>query len=55
MTDFYISQLQVTGSNVRPAILDFQRGANIIYGNSDEGKSYIVECLDFMFGAKACD
>lgn len=53
MTDFYISQLQVTGSNVRPAILDFQRGANIIYGNSDEGKSYIVECLDFMFGAKS--
>lgn len=52
MTDFYISQLQVTGNNVRPAILNFQRGANIIYGNSDEGKSYIVECLDFMFGSK---
>jgi len=53
MTDFYISQLQVTGDKVRPATLDFQRGANIIYGNSDEGKSYIVECLDFMFGAKS--
>ena len=52
MTDFYISQLQVTGNNVRPAILNFQRGANIIYGNSDEGKSYIVECLDCMFGSK---
>ncbi len=38
--------------NVRPAILNFQRGANIIYGNSDEGKSYVVECLDFMFGAR---
>lgn len=52
MTDFYISQLRVTGNNVRPAVLNFQRGANIICGNSDEGKSYVVECLDFMFGAK---
>ena len=53
MSDFYISQLRVTGDKVRPAELDFRQGTNIIYGNSDEGKSYIVECLDFMFGAKS--
>ena len=52
MTNFFISQLKITGSEVRPATLEFKQGANIIYGNSDEGKSYIVECLDFMFGAK---
>lgn len=52
MTDFYIKQLSVSGYNVRPATLQFQRGANIIYGISDSGKSYVVECLSFMFGAK---
>lgn len=52
MIDFYIKQLSVTGFNVRPMTLQFQRGANIIYGTSDSGKSYVVECLDFMFGAK---
>lgn len=52
MIDFYIQQLSVTGSKVRPTILTFQRGANIIYGDSDSGKSYVAECLDFIFGAK---
>ena len=53
MIDFYIRELSVTGPNVRPAVLNFQRGTNIIYGNSDSGKSYVAECLDFIFGAKS--
>ena len=52
MVDFYIKQLSVTGVDVRPAILNFQRGTNIIYGDSDYGKSYVVECIDYLFGAK---
>ena len=52
MVDFYIKQLSVTGIEVRPAILNFQRGTNIIYGDSDYGKSYVVECIDYLFGAK---
>ena len=53
MTDFYIRELSVTGTDVRPSVLNFQRGTNIIYGDSDSGKSYVAECLDFIFGAKS--
>ena len=53
MADFYIKKLTVSGKNVRTAELNFQPGTNIVYGTSELGKSYIVECLDFMFGAKS--
>ncbi len=52
MIDFYIRELSVTGFKVRPSVLSFQRGTNIIYGDSDSGKSYVAECLDYIFGAK---
>lgn len=52
MTDFYIKQLTVSGVDVKATVIDFKKGTNIIYGNSDIGKSYVVECLDFLFGAK---
>ena len=54
MADFYIKKLTVSGKNVKTAELNFEPGTNIIYGTSELGKSYIVECLDFMFGAKKC-
>lgn len=53
MADFFIKQLTVSGDNVKPTVIDFKPGTNIIYGNSDIGKSYVVECLDFIFGAKS--
>lgn len=49
--DFYIKELRVTGNNVRPAVYTFSRGVNIIYGDSDSGKSYLLECISYMFGA----
>ena len=52
MADFYIRQLTVSGDGVKPTVIEFKPGTNIIYGNSDIGKSYVVECLDFIFGAK---
>ncbi len=52
MIDFYIQQLSVTGNGVRPSTFEFHRGTNIIFGDSDSGKSYVAECLGFMFGAK---
>ncbi len=52
MADFYIRRLTVSGDGVKPTVIDFKPGTNIIYGSSDIGKSYIVECLDFLFGAK---
>jgi multidrug efflux pump subunit AcrA (membrane-fusion protein) len=35
-----------------PAFLEFQNGLNVICGASDTGKSFIVEAIDFLLGAK---
>ena len=47
---FYISKLQVTGPNVKPAKLNFTKGFNVVSGLSETGKSYIFACLNFMLG-----
>jgi len=47
---FYISKLQVSGLNVKPARLSFTKGFNVISGLSDTGKSYIFGCINFMLG-----
>lgn len=51
MTDFYIKRLSITGPGKEPSIVNFSAGLNIIFGPSDTGKSYIAECIDYMFGA----
>lgn len=35
-----------------PALLEFQTGLNVICGASDTGKSFIVEAIDFLLGAR---
>lgn len=47
---FFIRKLMVTGQNVPDAELHFKKGLNVISGASDTGKSYLVECIDFMLG-----
>jgi AAA domain len=49
---FYISRLVITGRNVAPAEVAFAKGANVITGPSNTGKSYIVECIEYVFGAE---
>ncbi|MCH9739477.1 MAG: hypothetical protein K0U38_01360 [Epsilonproteobacteria bacterium] len=48
---FYIKKLQVLGNNVETAEVTFTKGLNVIYGDSDTGKSFIYECIDYMLGA----
>ncbi|MDB8711979.1 AAA family ATPase [Mediterraneibacter gnavus] len=48
---FYIKKISLlTGINV-VSELDLEPGLNIIYGESNTGKSLIVDCIDYMFGA----
>ena len=47
-----IKSLTVSGKDKGPAALYFTNGANIIAGASDTGKSYVLNCLKFIFGAK---
>jgi hypothetical protein len=35
------------------ATIPFSEGLNVIYGPSDTGKTFIVQCIDFIFGRKA--
>lgn len=48
---FYIEKIIVTGSGKKDSIIDLSNGLNIIYGPSNTGKTYIVKCIDYMFGS----
>lgn len=52
IANFYFKKIIVSGGGNEPSVLDFTEGLNIICGPSDTGKSYIIECLDFLFGSK---
>ena len=46
-----IRSILLRGRDVADALVTFDDGANIIAGVSDTGKSYLVHCLDYIFGA----
>jgi hypothetical protein len=50
ITGFQLRSLRVTGSGKPPAQIDFLPGFNVIAGASNTGKSYILQCIDFMLG-----
>lgn len=50
MNRFYIEKLIVSGGGHSTTVLDFQPGLNFILGPSNTGKSFIMDCLDYMFG-----
>ena len=52
MANFYIKTIIVSGGGNEPSTLDFADGLNIVCGPSNTGKSYIIECLDFLFGSR---
>jgi hypothetical protein len=48
---FQLRTLQIEGPGKSPAVVEFKSGFNLISGASETGKSYILRCIDFMFGA----
>lgn len=48
---FQLRRVVVRGMGKPDATLSFRPGANILAGLSDTGKSYLVHCLDYIFGA----
>lgn len=50
---FWIQELLVTGRDKTPSKVSFRNGLNIICGPSNTGKTYIVSCIDYVFGSKA--
>jgi len=49
---FYIEKLIITGKGKEDSMIEFSDGVNIIYGPSNTGKTYIVKCIDYLFGSK---
>jgi hypothetical protein len=47
-----IREIRLCGPNVEDAVVKLGPGPNIIAGESDTGKSYILHCLDYIFGAE---
>jgi hypothetical protein len=53
MTDwgFIIKRVTLTGPSVEKAEVELAAGLNIIVGPSDTGKTFMVQCIDYAFGA----
>ena len=47
-----IREIRLSGPNVEDASVKFEAGPNVIAGESDTGKSYLLHCLDYIFGAE---
>lgn len=52
MKRMILRQLKLTGINKTDATLEFLPGVNIITGDSDTGKTFAYQCLNYIFGAK---
>ena len=49
---FKLIRLSLTGQGLKDATIPFLEGLNVIYGPSDTGKTFIIQCIDFIFGGK---
>jgi DNA repair exonuclease SbcCD ATPase subunit len=52
---FYIRELCIKGKGKTDASIKFEKGANVICGSSNSGKSFISEVIAYVFGRKAND
>ena len=55
MKGFFIRQLCLRGIGKEDAKVHFHRGANIISGPSNTGKTFIFECIEYMLGKTKLD
>lgn len=50
---FHIRRLALTGPGLEPAEVEFTPGLNVISGPSDTGKTFILQCIDYLLGARS--
>ena len=48
---FIIRELRLSGAEVAPAVINFEKGLNIVAGPTGTGKSYIFQCINYMLGS----
>lgn len=49
---FQLVRLALSGPGVEDAEVRFSSGLNVVTGPSDTGKTFILQCIDFMLGAR---
>ena len=54
MKRFFIKRITASGDRNKDSNIEFKDGLNIIVGPSNTGKSYIIKCINFMFGGSDC-
>lgn len=48
----YFTKIAAIGTNKPIAKLDFKKGLNVLTGASNTGKSYLLDCIDYILGAR---
>lgn len=46
-----LTRLILSGTGKVDAVLDFKKGLNVVSGDSDTGKTYAFQCLNYMLGS----
>lgn len=52
MNRIVLKELILSGKDKSDAILSFKKGLNVIAGDSDTGKTFILQCIDYALGAR---
>ena len=47
---FYIKTILATGTKVQDSRVDFNKGCNLIHGQSDTGKSVVFSIIQYLLG-----
>lgn len=50
MQTFMIKRLRVSGEDKVDGVVEFKDGLNIIQGRSNTGKTWILKCINYLFG-----
>lgn len=48
----YFTKIASIGTNKRAAEINFKKGLNVVAGASETGKSYLMDCINYIFGAR---
>ena len=52
MKRIVLKKLVLSGVDKKDAVLKFTKGLNVISGDSDTGKTYAFQCINYMLGAE---
>ncbi|CAM3202013.1 hypothetical protein PANO111632_07795 [Paracoccus nototheniae] len=47
----YLAEIRLTGAGIEDALIRFLPGPNVVTGDSDTGKSYLLRLVDYVLGA----